>query len=399
MSEAVAAGKLRSIAALALAEVLTMCLWFVSAAILPEMVAEGGLGPGRAAALSSAVQIGFVAGALALAVHGTADRYDPRKVFAACGLVAAAANLALVVTPVGGAAQVALRGLTGACLAGVYPVGMKIAVGWGARDRGLLIGLLVGALTVGNALPYLLAFLGGAEWRTTVVAASALAVAGSVLALLAGLGPHHALAPSFDPWSLRLAWTDRRVRLAYAGYLGHMWELFAFWAWIAAATGAAFAGPLGSAATGTARVVTFAAIAIGGVFCVPAGWVADRIGKARVAQWAMAISAAAGLATAATFHGPVWLTVALVLVWGAAIIPDSAQFSALVADAVPPERAGSLMTFQTALGFTLTFFTVQAVPSIAAALGWPATLALMAVGPMLGVEAMRRLIRLGAAGR
>jgi MFS family permease len=387
-------GKLRSVAALALAEVFTMSLWFVSAAILPEMVAEGGLGPSRAAAMSSAVQIGFVVGALALAIHGTSDRIDPRKVFFVSALAAAFANLALLVTPVGGAAQILLRGITGACLAGVYPVGMKIVIGWGTRDRGLLVGLLVGALTVGNALPHLLAFIGGSEWRATVVAASTLAAVGALLGLLAANGPHHARASGFDPSALRLAWTDRPVRLAYAGYLGHMWELFAFWAWIAAALTAAFAGRLGDAATDTARLVTFAAIALGGVACVPAGWLADRIGKARVAQLAMVVSGIAGLATAAAFHGPVWLVIILVLVWGITIIPDSAQFSALVADAAPPERAGSLMTFQTALGFTLTFFTVQAVPALAAALGWPATLALMAAGPAFGVEAMRRLIRI-----
>jgi sugar phosphate permease len=178
----------RSVAALAVAEVLAMSLWFVSAAILPEMVAEGGLGPARAAALSSAVQIGFVVGALALAIHGTADRCDPRRVFVAAGLAAAAANLALLVAPVGGAAQIVLRGVTGACLAGVYPVGMKIVIGWGIRDRGLLVGLLVGALTVGSALPHLLAVVGGAEWRATVVAASALAAAGAVLANAAVAG-------------------------------------------------------------------------------------------------------------------------------------------------------------------------------------------------------------------
>jgi MFS family permease len=371
-----------------------MSLWFVSAAILPEMVAEGGLGPARAAALSSAVQIGFVVGALALAIHGTADRCDPRRVFVAAGLAAAAANLALLVAPVGGAAQIVLRGVTGACLAGVYPVGMKIVIGWGIRDRGLLVGLLVGALTVGSALPHLLAVVGGAEWRETVVAASALAAAGAVLGPMAGLGPHHARAAGFDPRALRRAWTDRPVRLAYAGYLGHMWELYAFWAWIGAALSAAYAGSLGEGATDAARLVAFAAIAIGGLLCAPAGWLADRIGKARVAQVAMVVSGGAGLATAAAFHGPIWLTVVLVLVWGASVVPDSAQFSALVADAAPPDRAGSLLTFQTALGFTLTFFTVQAVPALAAALGWPATLALMAVGPAAGAEAMRRLIRL-----
>jgi MFS family permease len=394
-------GKLRSVAALALAQVLAMSLWFVSAAILPEMVAEAALGAGRAAALSSAVQIGFVVGALTLSIHGTADRTDPRRVFVVSCLIAAAANLALLATPIGSGAQIALRGITGACLAGVYPVGMKIVIGWGTRDRGLLVGLLVGALTVGSALPHLLAALGGPNWRVTVVAASVLAVLAALLVLVTRLGPHHARAASFDPGALGLAWSDRRIRLAIAGYLGHMWELYAYWAWIGTALIAAFTASAGeaqgSAAGGsaaTARIVTFAAIALGGLLCLPAGMLADRIGKARVAQGAMVVSCAAGVATAIGFGGPPWLLCVLVLVWGATIIPDSAQFSALVADAAPPERAGTLMTLQTALGFTLTFFTVQVVPAVAAALGWPATLALMAVGPAFGIWAMQRLIHL-----
>ena len=387
-----------SIGLLALAQVLAMSLWFVAAAILPELTAEAGLGTARVAALSSAVQIGFVLGALGLAIHGTADRHDPRRVLAVCALVAATANLALLVTPPGGAEQVALRLVTGAALAGVYPVGMKIAVGWGTRDRGLLVGLLVGALTVGSALPHLLAFTGGPDWRTTVALASVLAAAGGLLVLAIGLGPHHARAAAFDPGALRLAWTDRRIRLAFAGYLGHMWELYAFWAWIAAAATAAFVLPLGDAAPDAARLLAFTAIALGGVLCVPAGALADRIGKARIAQVAMIVSGSAAVLTAVTLGGPLWLTVALVLVWGAAVIPDSAQFSALVADAAPPDRAGSLMTFQTALGFGLTFFTVQATPAVAAMIGWPATLGLMALGPAVGVVAMQRLIRLNRSG-
>jgi MFS family permease len=387
-------GKAVSVGLLAVGQVLVLSLWFVTAAILPEMVAEGGLTPGRAAALSSAVQIGFVLGALASAVHGTADRFDPRRVLAASAAVAALANAGLLVTPVGGLAQVALRVLTGAALAGVYPVAMKIVVGWGTRDRGLLVGLLIGALTLGSAAPHLIAWAGGADWRVTVATASVLALCGAGLALLAGLGPHHARAAGFDPGALRFAWTEPRVRLAYLGYFGHMWELYAFWAWIGAAAAAAFGAALGEGAGDAARLLTFAAIALGGLVCLPAGALADRIGRARVAQGAMVASGLAGLATAACFGGPVWLTAALILVWGAAVIPDSGQFSALVADAVPADRAGSLMTLQTALGFTLTFFTVQAVPAVAAAVGWPATLALMALGPAAGVAAMERLIRL-----
>jgi len=269
---------------------------------------------------------------------------------------------------------------------------MKIAVGWGTRDRGFLVSLLVGALTVGSAAPHLIAFAGGADWRATVAVTSALAALAGVLMLGVGLGPHHARAGAFDPRVIGLAWSDRRLRLAYAGYLGHMWELYAFWAWIGAAATVSFTIAGDAAAGETARLVAFAAIAVGGLACAPAGRLADRIGKARVAQWAMIGSGAAALATAASFGGPVWLTAAALILWGLAVIPDSAQFSALVADAAPREAAGSLMTFQTALGFGLTILTVQVTPLVAASIGWPATLAALAIGPALGVEAMRRLI-------
>jgi hypothetical protein len=227
-----------------------------------------------------------------------------------------------------------------------------------------------------------------------VAATSALAVAGGLLGAAAGLGPHHARAGRFDPGALCLAWSDRRVRLAYAGYLGHMWELYAFWAWIGAALAASFAPRLGDGALPAARLTAFAAIALGGLLCQPAGRLADRVGKARVAELAMQVSGAAGLATALAFGGPVWMVAALALVWGAAVIPDSAQFSALVADAAPAAHSGSLLALQTALGFTLTFFTVQAAPLAAAALGWQVTLALLALGPGVGIAAMRRLMRL-----
>jgi sugar phosphate permease len=202
-----------SIALLVLAEIAGMSLWFASAAILPDMVRESGMSTVRQAMLSSGVQLGFVAGALAVAASGLADRFDPRGVFATTGVLAALCNLALLAAPVGGAVAIVLRFLTGMLLAGVYPVGMKIAVGWGTRDRGLLVGLLVGALTIGSALPHLAAYLGGADWRSVIVATSALAFAGGLLVLLSGLGPHHARAPRFSTRAIALAWGSRRIRL------------------------------------------------------------------------------------------------------------------------------------------------------------------------------------------
>ena len=168
---------------------------------------------------------------------------------------------------------------------------MKIAVGWGTKDRGLLVGLLVGALTVGSALPHLAAYLGGADWRSVIVATSALALLGGLLVLLCGLGPHHARAPRFSTRAVALAWTNRRIRLTYLGYFGHMWELYAMWAWVGAAAAASYGALLGEAeATRLAKLTAFLAIALGGLTCAPAGWVADRIGKAQVTIIAMALS-------------------------------------------------------------------------------------------------------------
>ena len=384
----------RSITYLLIAEVAAMSLWFVSAAILPDMVAEVPISAGRQAALSSAVQFGFVIGALISAITGIADRFDSRRVFALSALCAALANLALLALPVGGNAAIAMRFLTGVFLAGVYPVGMKIAVGWTQGARGYLVGALVGALTLGSAMPHLIALGGGAEWRVTVVIASVAALVSAGLGLKVGLGPYHAVAPAFRTRAIAAIWTNRPVRYAVGGYLGHMWELYAMWAWIGAASAVAYAGHMTEeAALQLASMTAFLTIGLGAVASVWAGRYADRVGKDRIAIWAMVFSASFAVLTAATFGWSVWLTFGLAILWGLAVIPDSAQFSALVADHAPPELAGSLMTLQTALGFALTIVTVQATPLLADALGWPVVLALMAVGPVFGIWSMLRFGR------
>ena len=389
--------KLRSIVLLVFAEMVTMSLWFTSAAVLPDMIREAAIGPMRQALLSTSVQGGFVVGALVVAISGIADRFDPRRVFALAAFAAALANAVLLIVPLGGDAAIVGRFATGMLLAGVYPVGMKIAVGWGTVDRGLLIGLVVGALTLGSSMPYLAAFLGGADWRITVVVVSLLACVGAVLILATGLGPHHARSPRFEPDAIRLAWTNRTIRNAYLGYFGHMWELYAMWAWVGVAAAASYGATLNDAeAESLGKLTAFIAIGLGGLVCVAAGLLADRIGKAEVTIFAMAASGSAALLTAATFGGPVWVTFFLIVVWGIAVVPDSAQFSALVADASPPHLSGSLMTLQTALGFTLTILTVQATPCLAAFFGWPLIIAAMALGPAIGILALLPLR--GAAG-
>ncbi|HUS95933.1 MAG TPA: MFS transporter [Hyphomicrobiaceae bacterium] len=387
--------KVRSVLLLVVAETVVMSLWFVSAAVLPEMARETDISPTRQALLSSGVQGGFVIGALLFSGIGLPDRFDPRRIFSFCAITAALINGLLLITSPGGDAAIAARVVTGLLLAGVYPVGMKIVVGWGVKDRGLLVGLLVGALSIGSASPHLMAWLGNAEWRWVVIASSVLAGFGGFVVLFSGLGPYHAQSPRFDLSVIATAWSNRRIRLAYAGYLGHMWELFVMWAWVGTMSTLSYAATIPMRdAEDLGKLTAFVAIGMGGVASVCAGMVADQFGKAQVALIAMIVSGGAALITAATFGGAVWFTFLIIVVWGAAIVPDSPQFSALVADAAPPAQAGSLMTFQTALGFTLTFFTVQFAPMFAATFSWPGLIAALAIGPAFGIGAMLRLLQL-----
>lgn len=385
--------KSRSLSLLFVAEIAALSLWFLSAAILADLLQEVTVSAARQAALSSAVQAGFVVGALASAVLGLPDRFDPRKLFAISAVLAGGVNLVLIVSEPGGNVAILARFLTGACLAGVYPVGMKIAVSWGKADRGFLVGALVGALTLGSALPHLFVYVGGADWRAIVVIASAASIVAGVLCLGAGLGPHHVKASRFNPGVVREAWRNKSVRLAYVGYLGHMWELYAMWAWIGAIALASYGLAGLENAQSFATLTAFLAIAAGAPVCVIAGRLADRFGKAEVALISMVVSGSCAVLAAATFGGPVWLSFMIFIVWGVSVIPDSALFSALVADAAPPEQTGSLMTLQTALGFALTFATVQLTPVAAGLLGWPVVLVLLAIGPVVGIVAMDRLRR------
>ncbi len=382
-------GIVRNIVILVIAQVAAMALWFVTAAILSDMTREVALSSGTSAALSSAVQGGFVIGALFSAFAGIADRFPPKWVFAISVWLGAAATAMLLVVPVGSMQAILLRGFTGFCLAGVYPVGMKIAIGWSKKHRGFLVGLLVGGLTLGSAAPHLLTWLGGADWRGTIVIACMLAASAGVLILFTENGPLHATAARFDMRTVSYAWTNRNVRRAYGGYLGHMWELYVMWAWVGLALSISFSQQIDTdSAQDLAKLITFFVIASGAVSCAVAGRIADVIGKAELTIIAMAVSGSSALLFALFFGGPVWLMILIALIWGISIIPDSAQFSALVADYTPAENAGSLMTFQTALGFALTTVTVQMAPVVATMIGWPWLMALLALGPIFGIYSM-----------
>ncbi len=387
--------KAKSITLLVLAEVAAMTLWFVSSATLVDLQKEIELSALKSALLVSTVPAGFVIGALYVAMSGIADRYDPRRVFALAALFAAAANaLQLIIEP-GGNISIALRLATGFFLAGVYPVGMKIAVGWGREDRGWLVGLLVGGLTLGSAAPHLLAWMGGSNWQLTTVLASVLAVLAAVLVMFSTLGPYHAAQATMNPRMITLAWTHKKLRRAFLGYLGHMWELYALWAWIAPAAAASYRfQTTADNAAELSKLTAFIAIASGALLCPFAGRIADKIGKAELTILAMTLSGSAALLAAVSFGGPMPLVAVVFVFWGLAVIPDSAQFSAMVADLSPGEMAGSLMSLQTALGFALTIFTVQMTPFVAELFGWPVLFCILALGPAVGVASMLGLTRM-----
>ena len=377
---------------IALAEFLAMTLWFSATAVTPSLVRELALSPGESAWLTMAVQVGFVAGTLAGALVNVADLVSAPRLVCAGACVAAAANLA-VLSVDSGVSVTLLRAATGVGLAAVYPPAMKLAASWFRRRRGFALGLLIGALTLGKAFPYLITTWLGNDWRSALQLTSALAVAGGGLVLAFGReGPHTAATVRFDPHALRRLLAVRGVRLALVGYLGHMWELYAMWTWVGVFATASFtAAGLGPSAATAGTLAAFLAIGMGALGCAVAGAWADAWGKARVARWSMLASAACALATLAVYgRAPVW-TFALVMLWGLTVVADSAQFSALVSEYAPAPLVGTALTFQTSLGFLLTMVTIDGVPRLAGVVGWQYAALLLIPGPLIGAAAMRAL--------
>ncbi|MGZ8455086.1 MAG: MFS transporter [Gemmatirosa sp.] len=385
----------RTLLLLALAELLGMALWFAGSAVAPQYRALWGLSASEAGWLTTVVNLGFVAGTATSALLNLADVVPARRLFAASAVLGAATN-ALVLTADGLSGALAWRFLTGVCLAGVYPPAMKMIATWFRARRGLAVGTVVGALTVGKATPYLVHAIPGAGILPVTLVASAGALLAAALVWFGyGDGPYPFPPRPFSWGLVREVVGQRRWRLATGGYLGHMWELYAAWSWlptfIAASVTARDPGA-GARGESIASAVAFAALAVGGLGCVWGGLAADRRGRERLVTIAMAASGACALGIGLTFGASLWLLVPVALAWGFFVIADSAQFSVLVTESVPPDAVGTALTLQTSIGFLLTTASIQLVPWLAEALGWRWAFPILAIGPALGIWSIERLV-------
>jgi MFS family permease len=370
-----------------------MSLWFAASAVTPQLRGIWGLTTAEAAWLTTIVQLGFVCGTAVAAVLNLPDLVPAGRLFSVAAFLGAAVNAAILVAP-GYRSALVLRFLTGFFLAGVYPPAMKMTATWFRSQRGLAIGVIVGALTIGKATPYLVRAIPHVGLRPVVLTASVGALIAGLLVLAGYRDGPYPFAPRPFSWGhVRDIVRIREWRLATASYLGHMFELYAFWTWIPAFLAASVAASTGGRyrAPRAISLLAFATIAIGGLGSVWGGIFADKRGRERLVAISLFMSGSCCLLSGFLFGGPIWALGALAMAWGFFVIADSAQFSTLVTESVPPHAVGTALTVQTSVGFLLTMLPMQIVPVIAQKTGWRWGFTILAFGPIVGIAAIRRL--------
>ena len=387
------AGQRSALAVMAIVIVLSMTTWFSTSAIIPQLRTQWNLSTNESSLLIIAVQLGFVAGAAVSATLNLTDIFPAPRILWMSALAAALANAGIVWSD-GLAAALPLRFLTGVFLAGVYPTSLKIMSTWFDRGRGTALGIMVGALTIGSAAPHLVNGIGGLAWREVIAATSILTAAGAAFALVAVRdGPFPFPRARFDPRQVGRVFANRGVRLASIGYFGHMWELYAMWAWFLAFITDELSRR-GHPSHQAAALATFAVVGVGAVGCWIGGILGDSWGRTRTTAAAMAISGSCGILAGVVYGRPVALVLAVGLVWGLTVVADSAQFSTIVSELADPAYVGTALTLQLAVGFTLTVVTIWLVPVLHNSIGWRWTFAFLSPGPAIGIAAMLRLLHL-----
>lgn len=388
-------GSWRALVWIGLSQLCALSLWYSASVIAPELIGIWSLSSNLEAWLSASVPIGFVIGALCSSYFGIADRFNPRKVFAISAFIGALLNALLIVVD-SGFSGIFLRILTGITLAGVYPVAVKILSEWFPRKRGLAIGILIAALTLGSSLPhFIVIFFSSLSWKFVIICSSILSLLAAFIVLfILEESPIQSKKLPFSLKVIKKVVMNKPVMLANYGYFGHMWELYAMWTWLPAFLAASFYTYSPDIPHWFIALASFISIGIaGGIGCVVGGLISDKIGRANLTIISMLISASCSIIIGFTYGQYIWLTLVIAIIWGFSVISDSAQFSAAVSEIAEEEYIGTALTFQMCIGFLFTIFSINLIPIIQKIVGWEWAFTILAIGPILGILTMFRYRR------